>query len=988
MSKVFISYSHDTPEHKELVLALSERLREDGIETSLDRYPSGTPSQGWPRWMMDQIDWADFALLICTETYYRRFRGHEIPGKGKGADWEGAIITQEIYDSKSSTKKYVPVLLRSEDEQFIPEPARCHTHYLLNSGDAYESLYDFLSGQAGVVPRPVGEIKIKKQIKVEPLTFNKITPPSKHSPQIAPTRLTLGAERLFGREAEIAAIDNAWDDPKTHVFSVVAFGGTGKTSLIFEWMNRKAVTDFLGIERIFDWSFYSMGTREQGDASSDSFVKAALIFFGDKEMAESAASAWDKGARLAALVSERSTLLILDGLEPLQYPPGQQTGQLKDPAVKTLLKGLARNNPGLCVVTTRESITDLAPFHDTTAKELPLDRLSTPAGIALLKHLGIRGCDVEFEKLVEDVKGHALTLNLLGRYLTEAHGGDIRKRDMVNIQEADDEIQGGHAFRVIEAYEKWFAGEKKEGRRLLAVLNLLALFDRPADYKCIESLRKPPAINGLTENLVNQGKAKWNITLNRLQQCGLISLLSPTGGVWVDGASLDTHPIIREYFARQLQKLHLPSWKTGHRRLYEYLTENTHDKRHPTLEDLMPLYQAVFHGCQAGLYEHARNKVYADRILRRSECYSGKKLGAYGANLGAVACFFKDPWSEIFPSLSDEVEAWLMNEAGFNLSALGRLTEALLPFNAGLEMRIKHLNFGNATRVAHNLSDLKLTLGILTEAIASYEHTIKLSDQSDDLFLAMTTHAGLANAQYQVGQKDRAGVNFQVATALQIQSQSEYPILYSLPGFYYCSFLLDSIERRAWQILLGSGCEQENIAAPNYSAEVQALNEIANDVKAKVEQTLVWSIHHKYPQDIALDNLSLGNIALFQEMLYYKDAAHPIDFNATKKNITATLDNLRFAGMMEYLPLALLAQGLLQFLEGDTDSAQTNLNEAWEIAERGPMRLHMIDILLYRARLFKDNDALRQARALIEYCGYWRRKDELEDAEAVSGSWP
>ncbi|HEY0431235.1 MAG TPA: SEFIR domain-containing protein, partial [Pyrinomonadaceae bacterium] len=85
--KVFISYSHDSDEHRDRVLALSERLRADGIETILDQYLNGYPSQGWPRWMLDQVDAADSVLVVCTETYYRRFRGHEEPGKGRGGDW-------------------------------------------------------------------------------------------------------------------------------------------------------------------------------------------------------------------------------------------------------------------------------------------------------------------------------------------------------------------------------------------------------------------------------------------------------------------------------------------------------------------------------------------------------------------------------------------------------------------------------------------------------------------------------------------------------------------------------------------------------------------------------------------------------------------------------------------------------------------------------------------------------------------------------------
>ena len=45
------------------------------------------------------------------------------------------------------------------------------------------------------------------------------------------------------------------------------------------------------------------------------------------------------------------------------------------------------------------------------------------------------------------------------------------------------------------------------------------------------------------------------------------------------------------------------------------------------------------------------------------------------------------------------------------------------------------------------------------------------------------------------------------------------------------------------------------------------------------------------------------------------------------------------------------------------------------------MRLHMADIHLHRARIFRDRDELAQARALIEACGYWRRREELADAD-------
>ena len=81
-------------------------------------------------------------------------------------------------------------------------------------------------------------------------------------------------------------------------------------------------------------------------------------------------------------------------------------------------------------------------------------RLSKEAGVALLRSLVVKGAQSEFETLVEEVKGHALTLNLLGGYLSERHTGDIRRRDRVKFEKADGKITGGHAFRVMDAYEQ------------------------------------------------------------------------------------------------------------------------------------------------------------------------------------------------------------------------------------------------------------------------------------------------------------------------------------------------------------------------------------------------------------------------------------------------------------------------------------------------------------------------------------------------------
>jgi nucleoside phosphorylase len=157
-SKVFISYSHDSEAHRERVLAIADRLRDDGIDCRLDRYEAA-PDRGWAKWMVDEIEEARFVLVICTEQYHRRFRGKEESGKGKGATWEGTIVIQALYDSQGSNSKFIPVLLNSNDESFIPIPLRSSNIYKLDREDGYQLLYRRLTNQHETPAPSMGTLK-------------------------------------------------------------------------------------------------------------------------------------------------------------------------------------------------------------------------------------------------------------------------------------------------------------------------------------------------------------------------------------------------------------------------------------------------------------------------------------------------------------------------------------------------------------------------------------------------------------------------------------------------------------------------------------------------------------------------------------------------------------------------------------------------------------------------------------------------------------
>jgi hypothetical protein len=138
--KVFLSYSHDSPEHEDRVLALANRLRQDGIDAIVDQYVPAPP-QGWPQWMEREIQAADFVLLVCTETYLQRVEGREQPGKGRGVVWEDNLIYNLLYPKDAEVQRFIPVLLTDGQPSSIPLPLRGLTHYRVDTEPGYEDLY-------------------------------------------------------------------------------------------------------------------------------------------------------------------------------------------------------------------------------------------------------------------------------------------------------------------------------------------------------------------------------------------------------------------------------------------------------------------------------------------------------------------------------------------------------------------------------------------------------------------------------------------------------------------------------------------------------------------------------------------------------------------------------------------------------------------------------------------------------------------------------
>ena len=816
-----------------------------------------------------------------------------------------------------------------------------------------------------------------------------ILPASQPNQKIHPTRLVSRhtSSDFLGRESELALLDKAWvDSPVVNHVSIIAWGGVGKTALLAHWVQTRFIEKaWKGADGnpeplfYFDWTFYDQGTRaddetQAGAASVDGFFEAALKFFGDPE-----SNLPGKGSRLASLVQKHRSLIVLDGLEPLQYPFNHpQAGLITDLDLRDFLAALASQNPGLCIVSSRLALADLSGLANSTAPSHDLNALPEEIAIRLLQKMQVKGSDEDLKQAARDYAGHALSLIILGRYIFQAKGGDIRKRDSIPLEKANSErtTQTRNAWHILETYEQWLSSPKGRPEDQQALL-LTGLFDRPATPDCLDVLRTSSSIPGLTDLLGQLDNDQWNLLLNRLHNAHLIQLCFPSTDPRSASPNpeprelpIDVHPLIREYFAKHLRDKHPESFMIAHSRLFDHLCEST-EHQPDTLEGLQPLYQAVIHGCLANRHPEAREKVYRDRILRDTSTkgfYSTKKLGAFGADLGALTAFFEQPWREISASLNTNSQAWLLSITALRLRALGRLTESLEPIRVSIGMAIRDKKWKSAANRTSNLSQVETLLGRLEDAISNARRAINFADRSENTFRRMINYTTAADALHQCGKNNEARQFFEQAEILQSSIQPEFKLLRSVRGFRFCSLILAPAERAAWQT--------------SHSGNQKALASLS-EAEHRADLSLKWAIcKNQGLLTIAADHLTLAQICLYRSII----SPDP-SLEYSNPHIQPALSGLRNAGTIHHLPKALLTAALHHHVCGEPVLAHRHLDEAHQIAERGPMPLYLADVHLHRARLFRDNDELTKARTLIKKHGYWRRKEELEDAETASENW-
>lgn len=134
--KAFISYSHDSQEHKKWVLDFATRLRNSGVDAILDQWELG-PGSDLTHFMERNLAEADRVLMICTESYVAKANS----GLG-GVGYEKMIVTADLLKEIDS-RKVIPII-RQKGTHLVPTFLKTKLFLDFSLQDEFEFNFDEL----------------------------------------------------------------------------------------------------------------------------------------------------------------------------------------------------------------------------------------------------------------------------------------------------------------------------------------------------------------------------------------------------------------------------------------------------------------------------------------------------------------------------------------------------------------------------------------------------------------------------------------------------------------------------------------------------------------------------------------------------------------------------------------------------------------------------------------------------------------------------
>lgn len=766
--------------------------------------------------------------------------------------------------------------------------------------------------------------------------------------------------KLIGRAGDIRNLKTAFSNFGISIVAIIGHGGTGKSFLIREFLKELDDNEYDGTDNVFAWSFYDQG-QHQMESSSIAFFREALKFFGHGEDIPSAEQG--RAKLLSNVFRQQKNLLVLDGVEILQYPPNDNKGRFRDQAVGDFLRDIARHGlskGGLILLTSRQKIVELEEWKQGLYREIQVAPLARNEGLELLREIGVHGSDEEICAASEEMGGHPLALVLLGNMLRMKFNRDVNMRHMLpNLIEhvsprlTKDKMGVRQARRMMLYYDGLWCKEDAAERTFL---RLLGLFGRPMMG---EQLRELLTKSKFARNsrLIKLSDDEWSEMERTLRGTGLAvrTQTEPASlgsnypfGKWDDTTQWDAHPIIREYFSERLHEENFNGWQEAHEILFNFFAQKACDEEPNSAQGLEPLYRAVYHGCLAGKYQEAYH-IYRYRIARDDKGYDTELLGLTMSALVALCCFFPNGVSNSpTTKIGEYDQAWLLARASYCFDSAGRLdtAEGLRERSNAIFVRLNR--FDEAAQGCEELADIQTRLGKLDDALETARLSVKASDTAAEQNVKTVTdmkdgsewrqrelemrkvrryatRATAATILHRQGKLLDALACFQEAEELYREIEREIP-LHSVPGIRYCTLLLD-------------------------------MSEDKDTLKILLNRADVMLKFIGFPLMIDLHRLSRGRI-LFElsELLSDEDLC-----NEALNEVNIAVDGIRGKHKIQLDCQPLLARAVIWNHLEEFGKARTDIDEVIRISSECRMALYETDANIALGHMILDQTKLEES---------------------------
>ena len=740
-----------------------------------------------------------------------------------------------------------------------------------------------------------------------------------------------------GRIRHRAALTDWYRGRGQPIFILSGAHGIGKSTLARVWLAHDVLGEPLGIlppedaaksragtlvaperpEAVFWWSFRLPGGR------FDQFLDAALEY-ADPEApsTDPAPTTAEKIGRLIELLTERRTVLVLDGFEQELrgfasscWPPYVKSSDegawddcicLDHHASEFLMAAAALRGSSRVLVTSYRTPKELEGRSGTRA--MTLSGLGDDEAKELLRFQGLHGSEMGMLRATRFVTGHPLSLNLLAAtaLVSRTAPGDL---DSV-VSMLDPQARNNRLHVLQFAFE----AIEKSSRALLCRLGAVL---GPID-SATPALFTPDLRGATTEG-----------ALEDLFDRRLLLRVDDRNGY-------DLHPIIRVFVYGRLADA-----EGAHTRLRNHFEaiKTVQEDRIDRHEDLAPIIGRYLHTARSGDYDLAR-KLYRDRLLKPlTHRFADFELAAE-----LLCILFPYGFKEARPLENAAARDWALNELAGAYSFAGRVRPSAEILQL-LTNRASLSGGGSDSLMIYlgALADEQMRLGKLADADANLRLGLKLCRPARDEIREASCRRRLGRLLSVLGRFDEATTEIEAAMTIATRVGLDREVL----GSY--------VARAQQALLRGNRPEARRVATK------------ASDQAAKLSSPDLAALRD------ALEAEVIGAMALIAEQRPVAPSDQEHD-QPTQARLDETLARCRRSNMVELEARALFAGAAHSLAEQSVQDCFRQLQHAMVLADRCQLRLLQADLRNFAARFFLQRGdragAQRHAEAArdLVYC--------------------